>query len=303
MQRITFPHISPIIERLLLSAPKNRRLDLAIATLLYRVRQEYALIVDEGTRSVEPIWYFADEELPHFLSTSKYISTCKPLALFPQRDPATCELVPSYSQEQEYYEEVVRWVGSRSMRRLHATFEQSGAYQMVTVQLLPFSQDDRQAIRQGKTLKNDWLQELYRLTCLVVLDAFTPDIALLLDSDRVPSNAFSSFLEHPRLARTQTMILLPHWLPCNALVFACMHEKYDSRTETWHRCGDFELNAETDERKEARYPEPCPGCGGYYCTKHFSKVAYWFDCRRGEQSDDRQISQRQKRCVCVTCAF
>lgn len=51
-----------IIRSMLLSAPKERRLDLAVGALLYTPQKQYIQVVHGQTTQIVPVWYFFDPD-------------------------------------------------------------------------------------------------------------------------------------------------------------------------------------------------------------------------------------------------
>ena len=83
-------HLAPMSKQLLLSTPKSRRLDLAIASLLCQVSLEYVLVSDQGHQHTETIWLFTR-------NSQRYAYSASSEALSSYRSFPRVESVPFYS--------------------------------------------------------------------------------------------------------------------------------------------------------------------------------------------------------------
>ncbi|GHP00630.1 hypothetical protein KSF_106770 [Reticulibacter mediterranei] len=279
MEATTSTCTVPILAQLLLSAPKSRRLDLAIATLLCQVSQEEALVIEHGKRSTMSIWYFSRNE-------RRYAYTATSGSLLGYSDP-----VPSYSR-QDVNEEVVQWITGTKMGRFQVVSTQNGTCRTIQVTVVPFRAygDSPMYRRQGEVSTGDWRREECRLTCLATLDAYAPDLLDLLDSDQLPTKEKPrSFLDYPRTRSTRELVWQPLLLPKYILdTIPCMHQHQEYQ--------GIRMDCSEDG---THY---CPGCGGYYCEEHISDVGYWFDMT-AEELDGSQPSMRQRKRICVSCAW
>lgn len=313
---------SPMIAQLLLSAPKSRRLDLAVASLLCQVSTEYVLVEEQGHQHSEPIWLFTR-------NSQRYAYSPSADALSTYRSFPRAESVPFYSLLEKECQSVMRWASTTEMQTYQIRYQTSGNHTQVQVRLrsvyasTAFGMWDEQRRgtrrdawgtssqynetlltsssaymlrpcyeREAETTEIEKEQVICCLICLVTLDAHAPTLVPLLTSDEPPEPAFpKSFLEYTRPRHAQEVILAPHWLARSPYSEpACMYRTYHAGEEDWRCC-------QAAERRTVE--EQCPGCGGYYCDRHFSDVAYDFDDPPGGLFSS---SSSQRLRVCVLCA-
>jgi hypothetical protein len=279
------PLISPqtearteIIRSLLLSAPKARRLDLAIGTLLYRVQRAYIQVV-EGQSF--PVWYFFDPAQDHLVFY--YLAQGEawtPKTGLEERSPHP---VPAYASNPAALGELRAWLLSRG-----ADYT------------LFYGKDLKATITNGQTvceasprnLGQDMDAQMCLLFARATVSLCAPKLIPLLDSDdeSPDERRGRSFLDWPQLSSAQELVLLPVYVPVTLFERRCQYQAYDVVQGAWRFC-----QQKWREEDAGDEPMQCPCCGGYFCEKHFSRRTLWLD----------SISHpfREKVAVCQMCAL
>lgn len=267
---------------LLLSSPKDWRLDLAIASLLYSIERETVEVIEKGQRLTCPIWYFSDG------ASERYWYAERDGARLARAGYQSRERVPRFSLNGNYYRKLCDWtlaqIGAQLGHIQSSARLNSSETMIVHISISPTGGEVKS--RQEICERHEYHGVRQRLICQVMLDVYAPELHALIESDEVlepERRGPVSFLDYPRPARAQSFALVPVVLPNNTEIQKCMFQEYDRYTRNWITC------KEKDES-----PEECPACGGVFCEKHSSDLAIWFDITSKE---------REKLTVCQTCAL
>jgi hypothetical protein len=142
-------------------------------------------------------------------------------------------------------------------------------------------------------------RDICLLLALGTLHVYAPDLLPLLEAPLQKETREKELLAGVPLTRMiQETVLLPVFLPIKFLHEdrQCQYQMYDISSSAWRRC-----EQEWSGNAEACYPDPCPGCGGYYCEQHLSSVTYTFTTTREEWRiyGGYRISRK----VCLACAL
>jgi hypothetical protein len=277
------------IRAMLLSAPKERRLDLAVGSLLYDVQREHIQIVDEKTRKIIPIWYFYDPVKQRRVFYYKAQARAwKPQTRPGERYP---DPVPAYISNPAASQELRAWITNRS-----------GEY------TLAHGKEFRVTITRGTDRKvisdaaprdpgRDTDSQICVLFVRAAVSLFAPELTPLLNADEPPdAQRPQTFLDWVPCHPAQELVFVPVFVPRTSFERRCQHQEYDLDKGLWHFC-----QQEWREKKDDWQPDQCPCCGGYFCERHYSKREVWFDT--GEEKKSAHGPVRQLLEVCQTCAL
>ncbi len=280
-----------IIRAMLLSAPKERRLDLAVGTLLYDVQREYIQIVDEKTRKVIPIWYFYDP----VKNRRVFYYKAHARAWKPQTMPGEWwkpDPVPAYISNPVASQELRAWITNMSG-------EYTLAYGQEEFRVTILRGTDGEVINNTapRDPERDTDSQICTLFANAAVSLFAPDLIPLLNADQSSDvQRPQTFLDWVPFHPVQELVFVPVFVPRMSFERRCQHQEYDLDKGLWHFC-----QQRWQEDKDDWQPDQCPCCGGYFCERHFSNRGVWFDTAEEKKSDPGPIRQLLE--VCQTCAL
>lgn len=272
------------VQSMLLAAPKEVRLDLAIASLLYSVRRELVEVAVGSQRRIAPVYYFFDAQrnYPTFFFSPNHLNLPPWQPGKPPPDP-----VPSYASDTQS-----SWAVRDFVQCVTLTYYQKVLSVVVT--------NGTQVWEERATITSHMYREreTCRLIALATLHVYAPDLLPVLDAEQQEEQMKEVLAGAPRTThQIQEIVLAPALLPLGLLESRrCQYQEYDIRHDTWHSC-----RQEWQNDAEACYPEQCPTCGAYYCEQHFSDVAYLFEATEEERRVSGTPSVTLN--VCQVCAL
>jgi len=286
----TFTSVPFDLAWLLLTAPKEYRLDLALASRMYDWTMELAEVIQNGKRAVVPIWSFRKA-----LSGKMYHYTYSPDQTLPGIERLLYAQVPRYSRAEGApggaFHQLQGWLLNQQ-----AEFELFYAQQAkvaLTYRTAVVVQQEPSGV-ELPSIEN----RLATLLAKASLLAFAPELVPYLESDVLFVSPDLSFL--PSEKHLQEIVLLPLVLPKNAWEHSCQYQEYDGAVNALLSCDT--LQERNDEQEDAYAPDQCPACGGYYCQRHFSERNVLFQLTAGEMYSHSYKSSTELR-VCRNCAL
>lgn len=271
-----------VVQSLLLSAPKERRLDLAIASVLSTVRKEYVEVVLLGQRQVVPVYFFFDEKRGYdvfFFSPELAIS-------FPgQASKPAPASVPAFARNPEWAWQVEEFVFRSSVTCSRGE---------LVVGVSNGAQTWEEHALVDTRLQKE--RETCRLLILATLRGYAPGLLPLLEAEGQKEEGRTENHPAAQTSLIQELVFVPVILPKKHFFEHCQYQVYDLRFGVWRSCGQ-----EWDGDANACYPYQCPGCGSYYCEQHFSETKYTFLATKEERRFYGTVSVTKE--VCLTCAL
>lgn len=287
---------------LLLTAPKDRRLDLALASMMHTWKLQLSETVKDGKRVLVPLWYFQK-----FPNEPKYHFTHTLYSLLPGIAPLLADQVPFYSRS----EATDRYHGASHNLRdwLSETgIESTLNYgQPLSVHLKYNAGKGVHLLKEPEGLTLPCREvRMAKLLARAVVGFLAPDLVPYLESEvEFPVPDLAELASQEARKPLYQVVLLPLMLGTHRDP-ECMYLEWDSRLDHLFTCLALKQmhpqeDDDDDEKEEEYGPSQCPCCGGYYCERHFSKVQQAFTLTREEISQYGKLAAELS--ICCNCAL
>src|SRR5579884_3015137 len=184
------------VQSMLLAAPKEVRLDLAIASLLYSVRRELVEVAVGSQRRIAPVYYFFDAQrnYPTFFFSPNHLNLPPWQPGKPPPDP-----VPSYASDTQS-----SWAVRDFVQCVTLTYYQKVLSVVVT--------NGTQVWEERATITSHMYREreTCRLIALATLHVYAPDLLPVLDADQQEEQMKEVLAGAPRTThQIQEIVLAP----------------------------------------------------------------------------------------------
>lgn len=288
---------------LLLTAPKDRRLDLALASIIHPWHMQLTETVQNGKKVLVPVWYFQ-----HYPNDPRYHFTHTPYSTLPGISRLLSDPVPYYSQS----EATNRYHGGNHL--LHNWLTEKGVEYTLLYQKTLGVQLKYNA-GKGVTLVKEPENVIHparevRMAVLLAraaVEMFAPDLVPYLESDAAfPVPDMEILARQEAKKPLYQVIFLPAMLGVHADP-ECMYQEWDARLDQFLICAALKRmnlsqeDEEEDEERERDAPSQCHCCGGYYCEHHFSGIQQEFVLTREEISWYGTLKAKLE--ICRNCAL
>lgn len=283
---------------LLLTAPKEQRLDLALASIMHTWKLQLSETVLDGKKVLVPVWYF--QKSP---DDSRFCYTHTLHSKLPKIAPLLADQVPYYSRS----EATDRFHGANHYLRdwLSKTGVEAALHydQILSVQLKYNAGNGIHVLKEPEGLTLPCREvRMAALLAWATVEFLAPDLVPYLDSEvSFPVPDLAELASQEARKPLYQVIFLPSMLG-NHRDPECVYQEWDPHLDRFFSCTALKRMHPQEDGEEDEYaPSQCPCCGGFYCARHYSESGQEFALTREEVSLHGAL--KAKLGICNNCAL